>query len=953
VILILLLFITAGLFGQFYEYGQDVGTLKWYQFTTPNYKVIYPKGVDSLANAFANNLEYYYPHLGDPLDHRHSHMPVIVHNESSFSNGVFVWAPKRLEIFTNPDPNAYPQDWLTQLALHEGRHAVQIDKLNQGFTKVFSYVGGEQAVGAMAVFLPYWYLEGDAVDAETRLSNTGRGRQPSFEMELKAQLLEEGNLYSFSKATMGSYKHFVSNHYKLGYLMVRYGRRTYGDKFWIDFQQFAARKPYLFNPTYFSMRKYGLRSKNQFYRDALENYRKQWIQMAADRKVSPFEDWHPNRNREYTSYTFPHYVSESMMFAYKSGLDQIPEFIFLGQGGEEQRIFRPGYLSSGRISFSGSHVVWDEYVPDTRWSNRNYSVIKTYEIGTGMVHNLGRKTRYYSPAVSNDGSRIAAIEQTELQKFNLVVLTLDGTIEQVIPSPQNQFMQHPAWMETDSALVLLLSGESGKSLYSYVPETEIWEKLFDAGFENISDPVVHGHRIYFRGTFSGIDNIYCHDLSEMQTYQITSARFGAFHPQLSRDGENLVYSNYTARGYGVATIALEEGLWKPLEEARDHTEQLDYSQTSEEIDIIGGAHQTDTLQYSPRKYNKMLHLFNFHSWLPLYFDYLNPSLTLDPEHLPVSLGVSLISQNQLSTAVSQLGYEYRDGNHMFHSGIKLKGRYPVLNLYFDYGGEPDVLIIDEADSVIALPNDLRFTAQTYVPLRFNTGKVLSVIQPQIDYSYSRDIQYIESESRYKSGAHYLYYNLYATAYLRKSKKEILPRMGLSTLAGYYHAPFNNQVYGSAAKIGITGYLPGLLKHQSIRLKFNHQQQYPVNMSHPAFINLISLPRGLHGIFGEVLTGYSVDYVFPILYPDLDFGSLFYVKRIRGALWADYMKGTNVIIDEPHPHFENKNYSTIGADLVIDMNFLRIPFPLSVGGRVIYEPETGNIEVEWIYSIDIN
>lgn len=952
-ILILLLFITAGLFGQFYEYGQDAGTLKWYQFTTPNYKVIYPKGVDSLANAFANKLEYYYPYLGDPLDHRHSHMPVIVHNESSFSNGVFVWAPKRLEIFTNPDPNAYPQDWLTQLTLHEGRHAVQIDKLNQGFTKVFSYVGGEQAVGAMAVFLPYWYLEGDAVDAETRLSNTGRGRQPSFEMELKAQLLEEGNLYSFSKATMGSYKHFVSNHYKLGYLMVRYGRRTYGDKFWIDFQQYAARKPYLFNPTYFSMRKYGLRSKNQFYRDALENYRKQWTQMAADRKVSPFEDWHPNRNREYTSYTFPHYVSESMMFAYKSGLDQIPEFIFLGQGGEEQRIFRPGYLSSGRISFSGSHVVWDEYVPDTRWSNRNYSVIKTYEIGTGMVQNLGRKTRYYSPAVSNDGSRIATIEQTELQQFNLVILTLDGAIEQIIPSPQNQFIQHPAWMETDSALVLLLSGESGKSLYSYVPETEIWEKLLDAGFENISDPVVHGHRIYFHGTFSGIDNIYCHDLSEMQTYQITSARFGAFHPQLSRDGENLVYSNYTARGYGVATIALEEGLWKPLEEARDHTEQLDYAQTSEEIDIIGGAHQTDTLQYTPRKYNKMLHLFNFHSWLPLYFDYLNPSLTLDPEHLPVSLGVSLISQNQLSTAVSQLGYEYRNGNHMFHSGIKLKGKYPILNLYFDYGGEPDVLIMDEADSVIALPNDLRFTAQTYVPLRFNTGKVLSVIQPQIDYSYSRDIQYIESESRYKSGAHYLYYNLYATAYLRKSKKEILPRMGLSTLAGYYHAPFNNQVYGSVAKIGITGYLPGLLKHQSVRLKFNHQQQYPVNMSHPAFINLISLPRGLHGIFGEVLTGYSADYVFPLLYPDLDFGSLFYVKRIRGALWADYMKGTNVIIDEPHPHFENKNYSTIGADLVIDMNFLRIPFPLSVGGRVIYEPETGNIEVEWIYSIDIN
>jgi len=120
-ILLLLLPVVAK--GQFYQYGQDAGKLRWNQFDTPNYRVIFPRGVDSLAQAFANRIESYYPYLGKALDHNHSRMPVIVHNESSFSNGVFVWAPKRLEIFTNPDPNGYNQDWLTQLALHEGRHA--------------------------------------------------------------------------------------------------------------------------------------------------------------------------------------------------------------------------------------------------------------------------------------------------------------------------------------------------------------------------------------------------------------------------------------------------------------------------------------------------------------------------------------------------------------------------------------------------------------------------------------------------------------------------------------------------------------------------------------------------------------------------------------------------------------------------------------------------------------
>lgn len=950
--IILLLFFSAGLKAQFYEYGQDAGKLKWEQFKTPNYKVIYPSGLDSLAGAFANRLEYFYPYLGETLDHKHSQMPVIIHNESSFSNGVFAWAPKRLEIFTNPDPNGYHQDWLTQLALHEGRHAFQIDKLNQGFTRGLYFLGGEQMVGAMAVFLPKWYLEGDAVDAETRLSNTGRGRQPSFEMGLKAQILETGRVYSFSKAYLGSYRHYIPNYYQLGYLMVQHGRRNYGDKFWIDFQQYAARKPFLLNPTHFSMKKYGFRSKKQFYEQALDEYKQHWMVTATGRVLSPYKNWNENQPRYYTSYTFPQPVSGSMVFALKRGIDQIPEFVFLGKKGEEKRIYRPGFLNSGRVSFSGSHVVWDEFVPDLRWSNRNYSVIRSLEIATGKVSKLGRKTRYYSPSLSKDGSRIATIEQTKEQHFNLVLLGIDGKLLETIPSPGNRFLQHPAWMEEDSALVLLVSEEEGKSLYSYTPSSGSWVRLFEADFDDISFPVVAGQRIYFGGTFSGIDNIYCLDLEEKETYQVTSAQFGAFFPQLSADTKVLYYSSYSALGNQVVSMPVEEGLWKPLEKARSHTEQINYRQTKREKQVIDGALSSDTTQYDSKAYIKGLHLFSFHSWLPFYFDYLNPELTLDPENLPVSLGVSLISQNRLSTAVSQLGYEYSDGYHMFHSGIQFNGRYPVFNLYFDYGGPPNVLLMAEGDSIVSLPNDLRFRAQTYVPLRFNTGRVLSIVQPMIEYSYRRDIQYDESQENYQTGGHYLYYSIYASAYLRKGSKDILPRLGLTPTAGYYHAPLS-QVYGSVTRLGATAYLPGILKHQTLRLSLQYQKQNPLSMSRPAFINLMALPRGLYHIFGEVLTKLSVDYVFPILYPDLELGGLLYLKRIRGGVWTDYMVGTNVIITEPDPHYEDKTYRTLGFDLLGDLHLLRVQFPLSIGGRLIYEPESGNVWTEALFTMDIN
>lgn len=952
-VVILLLFISAGLKAQFYEYGQDAGRLKWHQFQTPNYTVIHPRGVDSLARAFALRLEHYYPHLGATLDHQHSHMPVVIHNESSFSNGVFVWAPKRLEIFTNPDPNGYYQDWLTTLALHEGRHAVQIDKLDQGITKGLSYLGGEQVVGAMAVFLPYWYLEGDAVDAETRLSNTGRGRQPSFEMGLKAQMLEAQKTWSFSKATMGSFRHYIPNHYELGYLMVRHGRRTYGDQFWIDFQQYAARKPFLLNPTYFSMKQYGLKSKKHFYQEALGFYKDHWQKMAENRVLTPLSDWTTHRKRAYTSYTFPHQVTPSMMFALKTGIDQIPEFIYLGDKGQEQRIFRPGFLNSGRVSYSGNYVVWDEFVPDIRWSNRNFSIIRLLDLGTGRVENLGSKTRYYSPALSRDGQRVAAIEQTDTHRFNLVVLRHDGSTEVKIPSPGNRFLQQPAWTDQDSAVVLLMATESGKSLYTYTFETGRWTRLFDAETDDISTPAVHGSRIYFSGTFSGIDNIYCYDLEDQQSFQVTSAPFGAFHPQLSSDGRKLFYSNYGSSGYGVASLELEEGLWTPLEEARDHSEQIDYQQTEAEQQLLNLPEEGDTLEIISRPYRKLLHLFNVHSWLPLYFDYLNPELELDPEQLPVSPGISLISQNRLSTAVSQVGYEYRDGEHFFRSGIQLKGRYPVLNLYFDYGGTPNILSLAPGDSVVSLPTDVGITAQTYIPIRFNTGKYLSLIQPRIDYNYQRDLQFDPEQGSYRTGAHYLHYTLYATAYLRQGMKDILPRLGATINTGYYHAPFRNTIFGAVASGGITVYLPGPLKHQTIRLSANHQKQYPLDMSRPAFVNLIAPPRGIRGVFGEVLTRYSADWVSPILYPDLELGSLLYLKRIRGAVWTDYMKGSNVLVFDPDPRLDDREYQTVGLDLVGDMNLLRIPFPLSLGGRVIYEPATGNVSFEGIFSIEVN
>jgi hypothetical protein len=510
-------------------------------------------------------------------------------------------------------------------------------------------------------------------------------------------------------------------------------------------------------------------------------------------------------------------------------------------------------------------------------------------------------------------------------------------------------------MEEDSALVVVLTRENEKFLYTYRPGADQWDQIFAAGVNDISYPTVAGNRIFFNATYSGIDNIYSYDMASGEAFQVTSSRFGAFHPHLSPNDSLLYYADYGAMGHSIASMPLDQGLWTPLEESVDRQEQQDFEPTpEEEAALLDMAEMDTTTRYAPERYRKLRHLFQVHSWLPLYVDYLDPSLTLNPEDIPVSLGVSLISQNHLSTAVSQLGYEYKNGYHMLHTGIQLKGRYPVLNLYLDYGGEPNILLLNEAaDTAMALPTDLTFRAETYIPFRLNTGKFLSLVQPGIDYTYNRDLQYIEDEGAYRSGVHYMRYTLFATSYLRQGIRDILPRLGMSLNGSYFHAPFDNQVYGAVSNIGLTAYLPGFLKHQTIRLSVMNQKQYPLDPNRPAFINLMSQMRGRSGIFGEDLTRFTADYVFPVLYPDLELTALLYIQRIRAAVWTDYMAGTNVVVFEPSVRYEDRQYQSVGIDLLADVNIFRVDFPISFGGRFIYEVDTGRSSVEILYSIDIN
>src|SRR5690606_39851323 len=110
------------------------------------------------------------------------------------------------------------------ISLHELRHVAQFDKLTGKLKTPFF----EQLAFALyGLNLPAWYFEGDAVQVETIYSDGGRGRLPSWEMPIRANILS-GKSYNFNKYVLDSFKYNVPSYYTIGFFMSRYLTNHHG-----------------------------------------------------------------------------------------------------------------------------------------------------------------------------------------------------------------------------------------------------------------------------------------------------------------------------------------------------------------------------------------------------------------------------------------------------------------------------------------------------------------------------------------------------------------------------------------------------------------------------------------------------------------------------------------------------------------------------------------------------
>jgi hypothetical protein len=920
---------------QYYSSGQDPASVDFRQIKTENFRIIFPYSYQQTALYIANVMEYAARldtitlHDDPPL------IPIILHNQTAISNAMTVWAPRRMEFYTIPSADGYGQEWFQQLALHEYRHIVQIDKLNQGLTRALTYVFGQQATGAvLGLYIPLWFLEGDAVAAETELSNTGRGRSPSFAMPLRTQFLEKG-VYPYDKAVFGSYRDFTPNRYILGYHLVATGRRDYGTNLWNHTLDKVGRRPYMIVPFSEGIRDVTQKNKTSFYRHQMGALKTEWEQASVETEQPSMKMQLPEK-QIFTDYKKPFYVNEKMIIAEKRPLDQIAQFVAIDANGNEHVLFTPGYYDFGSLTYGGGRLAWSERVFDPRWENRNYSVIKMLDIKTNTVKTIAEKTRWFSPALSANGELLAVSEVTEEQQYRVLVMqTADGKIVQTIATPNNEFLTTPSFSQNNMNVVAVAIGDAGNRLVLAETATGDLQYLMDTTFTVIGQPVMRGDTILFVGAWSGIDNLYMMLLSSRGIFQLTDVKYGVGNPSFYENGNSIIFENYTAEGFEIATHTLDSSKPLPLSSVTDHSVKL-YQPLAEQAGVILKPSLIPDSAYAIRNYSRLGHLFNFHSWAPL---------AIDVDNNDVNPGVSLFSQNVLSTAFAELGWEYNlnEETGKYYAQFTYAGWYPVLDFAASYGRRRSSIMDTTSQRIDFSWMETNFATTVRVPLNITRGKWARFLQPSVTLEYvQRDMDADATVSFRRSNYKALTYRLSASNQIKSTDWDMYPRWGQTLDLRLQTSPFAGDTLGAMFSVVSRLYFPGLMRHHSFNLYAGYQKR---DDSSPLYEDMVRFPRGRSQLYASEVGSFSANYKFPLAYPDFSIWSLVYLKRIKANLFYDYALGTH--------YGTPADWQSTGVELFFDMHLLRLPAPVELGYRLIWRPQVSDWQSEFLFSVSLD
>lgn len=945
---------TERAYAQYYSWGTDPTSFRWQELKGEKYHVIYPDTAKNIASEMAFYLDAVQSDISYGYRHPQMSIPFVVHPANMQSNGLVMWLPKRVEFLSSPAVDGYSMPWTKQLIAHEYRHAVQYNNLNRGLVKILSYVIGQQSSTIGLLFMPLWMMEGDAVMSETEMSTFGRGLQPSFSLTYRAYGDVANSFKNHDKWFCGSYRDYIPNHYQLGYFISRHGYNRYGRILGNDMAELTARRPYMVVSNSWVFKKLYGTTQPLLFKDTFTTLQQHWDALP---KVEQTTTYLPAPEpKSHTTYTHPMATNDGTIIALKEDLDKPSAFVRLNPAtGKEQRIAYTGYLSSRPALSSSGRLWWTEYQRSALFAQKVSSTIYYLDEGQKRTKRVRTKanTLYVTPL---DNDSVAWVEYSLDGSYSVVTCGGDE-LKTSTTLPRGKEIHGMAWDNETNALYLIITDDDGM----HIAQMEGGElrTITRPAYTTLSDLRAKDGKLYFGSIASGRDELHYFDLSTNKEYQLSTSTFGSFSPS-PYDSSSVIATSYDKRGYMPVKQQMESATEV---EYRPHPEPWLLPKSRPwgvvNLDTVRFDSQTtDAIaeQHSKRRFSRLGHALNIHSWAPASYD---PYAITEESDIAFNLGATIMSQNLLSNTEGFLtwGWNPEEGS-IFKGTIRYYGLGVNLWAKGTYGGKQKlhrVWVFNPDTGKPEFPTEpelgryYSLSAGATLPILLHRGYHTSQFAVSTSWNFSNgmvaNVDRIEIEGGkiqnfktigYSEGVHLLNFGAAFSDQVRMAHRDFLPPWGVVVQLNYAMNPISNNFSHLAVVYGKV-YTPGFAKHHSLSVAASYQRliggfHSDMMLSDLVFRSSKLLPRGFSSYeinnryYAKNYFATSLNYQLPVWYPDGGWPGVIYFKRLRLNLGGDF-----ATYDQPE--FSSTSGSVVvprqriwsyGGDLIVDFNVFGMP-----------------------------
>ncbi|HLS94117.1 MAG TPA: hypothetical protein VK017_01030 [Sphingobacterium sp.] len=908
IILSSILFISScHLSAQIIDNDQASSSIKWRQIQLEKFTLLYPQTFENTAQKLASQLPLLQVKSSRDLSVIPHRTTLVLQGNHLSQNGYVQLAPRKSELFPIPSSTADNQEWLPNLALHELRHIAQFDKLTGKLRGPFFEQLG---LALYALNLPAWYFEGDAVQIETIHSAGGRGRLPSWDMPVRANMLS-GKHYGFNKYVLGSFKDNVPSYYTIGFLMNTYMTNHFG----LDSHEkiMNGMRGKLLRPFNFqkAVRHVSGMKPAWIFRETLSELHEKWNSEIDTNSIH--QEIKTPESRYPSDYLLPQQLSDQRIVALKTSPRTVNEIVVIDTSGNESSVVKTGLQITPYFHHRDQYITWDEYRKDARFGKQTYNVINVYNMETGKLKTLTKKSRYYSPVFHPTHDQIAVVEVNEAGESRIAFINAEnGKLMDSVAAPQHIHLQQPKFNDAGDKIVAIAVGPEGTCLIELHLRDRKYVFLTPWDSQQLERPFYNGNSVIFKAHYDGIDNIYQRD-EHGRLFKLTNVAFGAFNPSRTADHQ-LLFNDYHYNGYKLARQPLAR-----LQDTIAHARPLYILPTLTAADNQHTAHEPQYIPSAPAAYRPTANMINFHS-----LSISSTNFESFDNYVP---GIFWLSNDVLNTTEIKVGYEFDPdiSKSTYSAGISYKRYLPVFTVRYANrglvgnavgGGDGrQVVMFDYRDHLTTIDVSLPFSIyrQNYVysyGLNFGTS-----------YTKRYDVS-IPLKNFNESIAFPLNYQIYLNRNSMRGKMDIAPKWGQNISVTYRHLPFEKQLSGQILSLRTNFYIPGLLLNHSLQLRFAVQK----GTGRYDGVYDIPMVSGWGHFISPIVTNTALaSYRLPLFYPDWSIGSLAYIKRFQGLLFSDFQNLHQAIAPK-----------SFGIGISADFNVFRYVLPdINVATKLTY------------------